>query len=244
MSLTDFPRGLIQPEDSFRFSMDALLLAAFAPGEKVRRAVDLGTGCGVVVFALALRFPNLSCTGIDSAAALIEAARVNAHALGLDDRTDFAEGDVADASLSSRLGRGSYELVTANPPYRITGTGRRISSLMRRKALEAPQGVLVDFIRTAALLLRHHGRFACVFPSARLGDLVAVLRAVRLEPRRLRCVHPRPGAEAGLVLLEARKNAQPDLVIEAPLVLHPSARGQGFSQEALAFCPWLVRCNA
>jgi len=237
MSVADFPRGLIQPEGSFRFSADALLLAAFAPGAVARRAADLGTGCGVVAFGLALRFPQLSCTGIDKEAALIEAARANARMLDLDDRVVFARDDVAD--LSASLGRESCELVTANPPYRVSGTGRRIASPARQRALEAPQGALADFARAAASLLRHHGRFACVLPPARIADAFAALRAARLEPRRLRCVYPRQGSKAGLVLLEARKNARPDLAIEAPLILHPGARGSRFSPEASAFCPWL-----
>ena len=239
MSVPSFPRGLIQPEGSFRFSADALLLAAFAPGEGVRRAADLGTGCGVVPFGLALRFPELVCTGLDKEAALIDAARANAHMLGLGARAGFVQGDVADTRLLASLGGGTCELVTANPPYRLTGTGRRISSPARRTALEAPQGVLAEFARAAAFLLRHHGRFACAFLPARLGDLFAALRAARLEPRRLRSVHPRPGAPAGLVLLEARKNARPDLMMEAPLTLYAGARGQSFRREALAFCPWL-----
>ncbi|MDR2696761.1 MAG: methyltransferase [Deltaproteobacteria bacterium] len=239
MSAASFPRGLVQPEGSFRFSADALLLAAFAPGEEARRAADLGTGCGVVAFGLALRFPGLYCTGLDKEAALIEAARVNASMLGLGERMAFAQGGVADKNLPDGLGRESCELVTANPPYRVSGTGRRISSPARRKALEAPQGALADFAAAAAFLLRHHGRFACVLPPARLGDAFAALRSARLEPRRLRCVHPRPCVQAGLVLVEARKNARPDLVMEAPLILHPDERGSGFSREALAFCPWL-----
>ena len=239
MSATNFPRGLIQPEGSFRFSADALLLAAFAWGEDARRAVDLGTGCGVVAFGLVLRFPELHCTGIDKETELIEAARVNARTLGLAERTAFAWGDVTDNTLPAGLGRGICDLVTVNPPYRISGTGRRISSPTRRGALEAPQSSLADFARAAALLLRHHGRFACVFLAARLGDVFAVLRSVRLEPRRLRCVHPRPGAKAGLVLVEARKNARPDLMVEAPLTLHADARGTTLSPEASAFCPWL-----
>ena len=243
MSATNFPRGLVQPEDSFRFSADALLLAAFAPGEEALRAADLGTGCGVVAFGLALRFPKLACTGVDAERALIEAARANALAFGLEDRVAFAQGDVTDKVLLARLGHESCELVTANPPYRISGTGRRISSRARRSALEASQSALAEFSRAAGFLLRHHGRFACVFLSARLGDVFDALRSARLEPRRLRCVHPRPDAKAGLVLVEARKNARPDLVIEAPLVLHCDARGAGFSPEALAFCPWLDKNN-
>ncbi|MCL1985073.1 MAG: hypothetical protein FWG59_01300, partial [Betaproteobacteria bacterium] len=81
--------------------------------------------------------------------------------------------------------------------------------------------------------------FAAVFLPARLNDIFVALRSERLEPRRLRCVHPRPGAKAGLILVEACKNAQPDLVIAAPLTLYSSARGETLSSESLAFCPWL-----
>jgi len=186
-----------------------------------------------------LRFPELVCTGLDQEAMLIEAARANAHMLGLGERTVFVQGDVADTKLLAGLGRESCELVTANPPYRIVGTGRWISASTRRTALEAPQGALAEFARAAAFLLRHHGRFACVFLPARLGDVFAALRSARLEPRRLRCVHPRPGAKAGLVLVEARKNARPDMLMEAPLTLHAGMRGQKLSPDALAFCPWL-----
>ena len=235
-----FPRGLLQPEGSFRFSADALLLAAFAPGEEARRAADLGTGCGVVAFGLALRFPELLCTGIDKEAALIETARANAQTLGLGARVAFEQGDVADNSLLACLGRESCELVTANPPYRVSGTGRRIISPTRARALEASPGSCTDFVRAAAFLLRRHGRFACVFLPARLGDALAALRAARLEPRRLRFVHPRPGAKAGLVLVEARKDARPDLAVDAPLILYPDARGKTLGQDALAFCPWLA----
>ncbi|MDR0466557.1 MAG: methyltransferase, partial [Deltaproteobacteria bacterium] len=170
MGATHFPRGLFQPEASFRFSADALLLAAFATGEGVARAADLGTGCGVVAFGLALRFPGLCCVGVDKDAALIEAARVNARALGLEERATFAQGDVAETSLLAQLGHESCGLVAANPPYRISGTGRRIRSPARREALEAPQGTLADFARAAAFLLRRHGHFACVLSPARLGD--------------------------------------------------------------------------
>ena len=239
MSATTFPLGLIQPEGSFRFSADALLLAAFASGGDIRRAADLGTGCGVVAFGLALRFPKLFCTGIDKEAALIEAARANAQALGLGERLSFVQGDLTDNIPLPHLERESYDLVTANAPYRLAGTGRRINSRIRQQALEAPASALADFTRAAGLLLRHHGRFACVFLPARLGDVFAALRTARLEPRRLRCTYSRQGAQAGLVLVEARKNARPDLVIETPLILHSGAHGEGFSLEALDFCPWL-----
>lgn len=56
-----FPRGLHQPQDSYRFGADALLLAAFAaesltslPGTALRKVVELGSGCGAALLGLCL----------------------------------------------------------------------------------------------------------------------------------------------------------------------------------------------
>ena len=60
-----FPAGLEQPEGSFRFSVDALLLAAFAASRTADvtiRFIDLGTGCGVVGLAYLLLKSN-KCRG-------------------------------------------------------------------------------------------------------------------------------------------------------------------------------------
>ena len=56
-----FPRGLHQPQDSYRFGADALLLAAFAaeslaslPGTAPRKMAELGSGCGAALLGLCL----------------------------------------------------------------------------------------------------------------------------------------------------------------------------------------------
>lgn len=60
-----FPRGLHQPQDSYRFGADALLLAAFAaeslaslPGTAPRQVAELGSGCGAALLGLCLRLPS------------------------------------------------------------------------------------------------------------------------------------------------------------------------------------------
>ncbi len=97
-----FPRGLAQPEGSFRFSMDALLAAAYlehivsmdaarraaAPNapQRLLRLLDLGTGCGAAAFAVLLRLPEVTATGVDISPELLEAARHNAALLGVANR--------------------------------------------------------------------------------------------------------------------------------------------------------------
>lgn len=238
-----FPRGLEQPAGAFRFSMDALLLACFAPPPVGRawRMADLGTGCGVAACALGLRHAGLRGVGIEAEAALAEAARRNLVRLGLADRLDIFHGDLRDAGTLRAVGRGSRDLVVANPPYREEGSGRRSPLALRRRALAAPPGTLDAFCGAASALLRHHGYFVCVFRAERLSDLLDSLGRHRLGLRRLRCVHARPGRAAALVLAEARKDAKPATLIEPPLTLHADGQGTALSAEALAFCPWLEK---
>src|SRR5262249_8208494 len=49
--------------------------------------------------------------------------------------------------------------------------------------------------------------------------LVSTLRAARLEPKRMRFVHPRRELPASSVLIEARANGGVEVTIEPPLVL-------------------------
>lgn len=291
-----FPCGLRQPPETFRFSIDALLLAAFATNglhsrakdptrPKAIRMADLGTGCGVVALAALLAYPRMTAAGIELQPALVDAARHNAAMLGLEDRFTVLHADLAAPQWLHRfapsadtcttgektshpspgvhanaqtddmhvpqhkpsrarhlLPPGGFDLVTANPPYRLPGTGRHPTSAQREAALFESHGTLQAFIRAAAQLLRSRGRFVCIFKAERLAELFETLRQSNLEPKRLRCVHARAGQDALLVLVEACRGAQTALSVEPPLVLH---NGTGpdttLSAEAIAFCPFLAR---
>ncbi|EGJ48924.1 tRNA1(Val) (adenine(37)-N6)-methyltransferase [Desulfocurvibacter africanus] len=98
---------------------------------------------------------------------------------------------------------------------------------------------LGDFVAAAAYALKLRGRACFVFPAERLATLLADLAACRLEPKRLRFVHPRAGEPARRVLVEARKGGGEGLIVEPPLLLY---NGAHMTTDALAFCPFLS-CN-
>jgi tRNA1Val (adenine37-N6)-methyltransferase len=79
------------------------------------------------------------------------------------------------------------------------------------------------------MLLKNGGRYFLVFPVARLVELVSLLRDRRLEPKRLRMVHPYQGRPASLVLIEAVKSGGVGLEILPPLVVHEN--GGNYSEE-------------
>ena len=65
---------LIQSKNGYRFSIDAAILAHGISLEKASKAVDLGTGCGIIPLVLARRFPSVHIYGIEIQKDLAEVA--------------------------------------------------------------------------------------------------------------------------------------------------------------------------
>ena len=116
------------------------------------------------------------------------------------------------------------DAVLANPPY--DRGGRPSARHMRERALRTTPGAdshtsaLDTFCRAAAALLRHQGRFFCIYDAQALPRLCVALNAVRLGVRRILPVQSHRDEPARRVLVEARKNAAHDTVLETPLILH------------------------
>lgn len=239
-----FPAGLEQPEGSFRFSTDALLLAAYAARHRssnvANRFFDLGTGCGIVAHAyLLLSGNNSKGWGIDCNPALLEAAYRNAQRLHLADNFSPLCGDIRDHISLRTIGNsmGPADVVLSNPPWRLLGSGRLPADEARRMALFGDASTLSVFAAAASFLLRPGGRFFCVVGAHRTADMLAAFTESRLRAASLRFVHKKEGAPATLALLEARKVSRAALEVEPPLFLY--GPGQVLTPESLEFCPFL-----
>ncbi|MCT4627997.1 methyltransferase [Halodesulfovibrio sp.] len=238
-----FPRGLFQPEGTFKFSMDALLLARFAGAAKYRTAVDLGTGCGVVGLTMLLENTRLSMTGIELQEILLEAAHQNAAHLGLASRFTGTLTDVA-AIRDSGITAESADIVVSNPPYRKPNQGRHSATQERTCALFETEGSLKAFVQAASFLVKNKGSFCCIFPSERLEELLSACTMHKLTPKRLKFIHSKADQKSTLVLLEARKNGNCGIVVEPPLVMYSGTGDKtALTDGAIAYCPYL-ECNA
>lgn len=234
-----FPRGLSQPKNGYRFSLDALLLACFAHAGRQHTGIDLGCGCGVIGLGLLLRQPGLTITGVDIDKPSINAAMENAVNLHFSDRLSFTHGDVADWRPKAVV-----DFVVANPPYRELGRGRASQGEERTTARFENKGRFAQFARCAAIALKTRGKFTFVHLPERLPELMAGLSNAGLVPKRMRLVHGRKDETAKMVLMETIKAGGPGLTVEPPLILH---QGKGkdthLTEEAISFCPFL-KCNS
>jgi tRNA1Val (adenine37-N6)-methyltransferase len=117
------------------------------------------------------------------------------------------------------LAGASFDLVACNPPFRPLGEGSANPDDEAAVARHELRLTLADVAREARRLLCPGGRAAIVYPAERLASLLASLEREGLRPLRLRCVHGRPGEPANRVLVEARKGARGNLVVEGPMIL-------------------------
>jgi len=221
---------LVQPKRGYRFSVDAILLGRFArcrPGERV---LELGAGCGVISIMIAALYRPASVTALELQPTLASMIKHNALLNGLDTVTAI-ETDLRARKIP-HLAPACYDLIIANPPYRRVASGRQSPNPGRRLARDESGAALAEFLAAAARYARHGGRVAVIFTASRSAELIAELRAHRLEPKRLRVIHPRSDLRASTVLVEARKNAGIGVEIEPPLILY--AREGVYSDEARA----------
>lgn len=142
-----------------------------AKGDGGIRLLDMGCGCGLVGLLVAKAVPGVSLTLVDSHARAVEAARMNAAALGID-----AEVILADCGTPARMD-GTFDVFAGNPPYY---SDYRIADVFLETAKRAlrPGGECWTVCKNAAGLepvqRRHFGETEV---SRRRG--YAVLRSVK-----------------------------------------------------------------
>lgn len=203
---------LYQDTDFARFSADALLLLRFLRIKRGERAVELGSGTGVIC-VLGTDVYGARFTGVERQARLVELSQKSAEFNG--QTISFVSADVADAP--DLLGRGAFTAAVMNPPYFTEG--EKSENASAALARHAARDMLGTFLDAAFQLLDNGGRLFLIYPASELTGLLGALRARRLEPKRMRFVCAKPGGEALRVLVEAKKLGRAGLVVEATEVL-------------------------
>lgn len=209
---------IIQNANKFCFGIDAVLLSGFTkvhPGEK---ALDLGTGTGIIPILLEAKTKGSHFTGLEIQEESADMARRSVMINQLEDKIDIVVGDIKEAS--SIFGTASFDVVTSNPPYMHNHHGLVNPDQAKAIARHEILCTLEDVIREANRVLKPSGRFYLVHRPFRLVEILNTLSAYKLEPKRLRMVHPYVDKEPNMVLIECLKGGKPRITVEAPLIVY------------------------
>ena len=191
---------IIQNPARFCFGMDAVLLSGFAFVREGETAIDLGTGNGIIPILLAAKTPGKHFTGLEIQHDNVDMAQRSVRLNHIEDRVDIVEGDIKTASAD--FGKAAFDVVA--------------KALARHEIL----CTLEDVVREAALLLKPQGRFYLVHRPFRLAEILVCLKEHKLEPKRMKLVHPFIDEEPNMVLIEAVRGGKSRMTVEPPLIVY------------------------
>ena len=199
------------------FGTDAILLSNFASASRKDRAVDLGTGCGIIPLIMLRDGLLESAVGVDISSEATLLAEQTKNELGLENFT-VINSDLND--LKGKIEFGHHTLITCNPPYKAPGAGIISSSETDKAARHETACTLEDIISVSSRLLQTSGRLCMCHRPERLAEMMDLMRENKLEPNRLRLVCKQTGEEPWLVLVEAKKCAKTGLRIAPTLYVY------------------------
>jgi len=210
---------LLQEHNTYRFSIDPILLANFAHLKRRERMLDIGTGCGIIPIYMALRYPENTLMGIEIQKELFDLAVRN---LQLNNAANvrFLQGDVRTRAKTLPA---PFDVVVSNPPYVKQRTGKASPQPSRYLARYESRLDLDSLCAIAGSLLYTKGRLYVIYPAKRLGEFISIARAHGLEPHRLRLIHPRKGEPANLFLIQCVKGGGIELKVEKPLYIYENS---------------------
>ena len=209
---------IIQKKKGFCFGMDAVLLSGFAQVKEGEVAVDLGTGTGIIPILLEAKTKGKHFTGLEIQEEEAEMAGRSVRLNQLENRVDIVRGDIKEASRL--FGKASFDVVTSNPPYMNDNHGLKNPELPKAIARHEVFCTLDDVCREASLLLKSGGRFYMVHRPHRLAEIITALKTYKLEPKRMKLVHPFVDKEANMVLIEAVRGGRSMMKVEAPIIVY------------------------
>lgn len=212
---------IIQSPEVFAFSLDAVLLAAFAklPPRQTSQTVDLCAGNGAVGLFMSHQTRG-KIAEVEIQPRLADMARRSVALNHLDDRMTVYEGDLAQ--VNQWIPKDSVDVVTCNPPYfaDLPDSQKNPNQYLAIARHEITTD-LATVVATTSGLLKMNGKAYFVHRPDRLLQLLDLLATHRLAPKRIRLVHPKPGKEANMVLVEAIKDGKPGgLRFLAPLTVY------------------------
>ncbi len=208
---------IIQDPARFCFGMDAVLLSGFAKAKKGDYVLDLGTGTGIIPILMEAKTPAEHFCALeiqkDSADMAARSVKLN----GLEQKIEIIEGDIKEAS--ALFPASSFDVVTSNPPYMIGKHGIANPDMPKAIARHEILCTLEDVVREGAKVLKPNGHFFLVHRPFRLPEIFAVMQKYKIEPKRMKMVHPFVDKEPNMVLLEGVKDGKPRMTVEKPLIV-------------------------
>jgi tRNA1(Val) A37 N6-methylase TrmN6 len=211
---------ILQRNDLFKFSIDALLLGDFVKiNQRAKQIIDLGCGLGPVSLYLSLK-TRARIIGVDIQKDVIELARKSVLLNHLENQIEMIQGDIRE--IYKHFETNQFDVVVCNPPFYKTNEVKQQNNI---EALSIARHEIMlnldDLLQATKRLLSQGGMFYMIHRADRMDEIIVKLHQHHFVVKRLRLVYSKPNKPAKMLLIEARYNgSMGSLEIEEPLYIY------------------------
>lgn len=210
---------IIQNKNWFCFGIDAVLLSDFSKQiKKDAIVVDLCSGNGIIPILLSEKTKTSKIYGIEIQEDVAELATRNIELNKLENRVEIINRDLND--IKDIIKSGSVDSVTVNPPYKKKGSGIINETDTKTISRHEISCTLEDIIKESARILKSGGSLFMIHRTERLVDILSCMRKEKIEPKRMRFIHPKVSDAPNLVLIEGTRSGNAFLKIDPPLYVY------------------------
>lgn len=192
---------------------DGVLLGAWTNIGNSKKALDIGTGSGLIALMLAQRNPELTVKAIDVDRAAIGQATENAAHSPFRERICCELTSLQDYVLKCKE---RYDLIVSNPPF--FNNSLKSPDSTRTVARHTDSLDMHELIALSAKLLNDEGRLSIIYPHEYKEKLTEIAQENGLLVSRKTNVYPTPSSTPRRVLMEFSKSQseiqEDNLIIE------------------------------
>ncbi|MBO1199906.1 tRNA1(Val) (adenine(37)-N6)-methyltransferase [Staphylococcus simiae] len=208
---------IIQNDDVFSFSTDALLLGHFAYPKAKDKVIDLCAGNGVIQLLLFAK-QQISIEGIEIQSQLVDMASRSFQVNNVDQFLTMHHMDVN--KVYQHFKPSQYSLVTCNPPYFKENQLHQHQKEAHKIARHEILCTLEDCVLAARHLLKEGGKLIMVHRADRLMDVLSDMRHANIEPKKINFIYSKIGKSAQTIVVEGRKGGNQGLIIAPPFYIY------------------------
>jgi tRNA1Val (adenine37-N6)-methyltransferase len=197
------------------FNLDTILLADFIKVPyRSKLILDLGTGAGAIMLYLSQK-TKVKIIGVEIQESRYLQAKHNIEINHLEHQLSALHMDLREIPYRD------MDCIISNPPFfKTTETSNMNLNEEEMIARHEVKMTLEELIKTSSKALKFAGHFFMIHRPDRFAEINDLLKKYQLEIKRVRFVHPYIDAKPNHVLIEAVRNGQSGLVVEAPLILY------------------------
>lgn len=183
-----------QENAPMKVGTDGVLLGAWATVNRSEKALDIGTGTGLMALMLVQRNPQTRILAIEPNEQALKDARINFENSRWNERIELVESSIEDFVPDYK-----FDLIISNPPF----FHQDLQSPDEDRSLARHAKVFDHFaFANTSRFLTENGIISGIYPVPVFKKFDAIARTLGLFPRRICEVFPTPAKQAHRILFE------------------------------------------